>query len=226
MCSRLLRFKNYPYYVKTDKIFDKTTKYFFKVTTSEERSVTESTDSTAKLKRATSESEKEKKEEKKETLNEKIDRLALECSEDDEDFDVSDQSVIFLFNTRYLFIYLFFFILDDIIKFIVHSNGVSRSRSICGFEENSVTLLRQIARFDDTPLVSFIFLVRCCTRMCFCMIGKIYLAIRYRLFSRPNARRATRPATRTTTTRAATTTACPRVRSTTSLRTPSHSVKT
>lgn len=99
MCSRLLRFKNYPYYVKTDKIFDKTTKYFFKVTTSEERPVTESTDSTAKLKHATSE------EEKKETLNEKIDRLALECSEDDEDFDVSDQSVIFLFNTRYLFFF-------------------------------------------------------------------------------------------------------------------------
>lgn len=110
MRSRLLRFKNYPYYVKTDKIFDKTTKYFFKVTTSEERSVTESTDSTAKLKHATSESEKEEKKEKKEkkeTLNEKIDRLALECSEDDEDFDVSDQSVIFLFNTRYLFIFFF-----------------------------------------------------------------------------------------------------------------------
>lgn len=156
------------------KIFDKTTKYFFKVTTSEDRSVTESTDSTAKLKHATSESEKEEKKKKKETLNEKIDRLALECSEDDEDFDVSDdQSVIFLFNTRYLF--FFFFILDDIIKFIVHSNGVSRSQSICGFEENSVTLLRQIARnagFDDTPLVSFIFLVRCCTCMCFCMIGR------------------------------------------------------
>lgn len=67
----------------------------------------ESTDSTAKLKHATSESEKEekKKEKKKETLNEKIDRLALECSEDDEDFDVSDQSVIFLFDTRYLFIF-------------------------------------------------------------------------------------------------------------------------
>lgn len=134
--------------LKTDKIFDKTTKYFFKVTTSEERSVTESTDSTAKLKHATSESEKE---EKKETLNEKIDRLALECSEDDEDFDVSDQSVIFLFNTRYLFIY-FFFILDDIIKFIVHSNGVSRSQSICGFEENSVTLLRQIARATSSTI--------------------------------------------------------------------------
>lgn len=119
---------------------------FFKVTTSEERSVTESTDSTAKLKHATSESEKEeKKKEKKETLNEKIDRLALECSEDDEDFDVSDQSVIFLFNTRYL-LFFFFFIPDDTIKFIVHSNGVSRSQSICGFEENSVTLLRQIAR--------------------------------------------------------------------------------
>lgn len=112
MCSRLLRFKNYPYYVKTDKIFDKTTKYFFKVTTSEERSVTESTDSTAKLKHATSESEKEeKKKEKKETLNEKIDRLALECSEDDEDFDVSDQSVIFLFNTRYLFIFFSFWMI-------------------------------------------------------------------------------------------------------------------
>lgn len=95
------------------KIFDKTRKYFFKVTTSEDRSVTESTDSTAKLKHATSESEKEEKKKKKETLNEKIDRLALECSEDDEDFDVSDdQSVIFLFNTRYLFIFFSFWMIS------------------------------------------------------------------------------------------------------------------
>ncbi|XP_071555966.1 uncharacterized protein [Temnothorax nylanderi] len=54
------------------------------VTTLEEKSVTESMESTAKLKDSSSESEKE---EKKETLNEKIDRLALENSEDDEDFD-------------------------------------------------------------------------------------------------------------------------------------------
>ncbi|XP_024877770.1 uncharacterized protein LOC112458394 isoform X1 [Temnothorax curvispinosus] len=54
------------------------------VTALEEKSVTESTESTAKLKDSSSESEKE---EKKETLNEKIDRLALENSEDDEDFD-------------------------------------------------------------------------------------------------------------------------------------------
>ncbi|XP_077269954.1 uncharacterized protein LOC143901459 isoform X2 [Temnothorax americanus] len=51
------------------------------VTTLEEKSVTESTESTAKLKDSSSESEKE------ETLNEKIERLALENSEDDEDFD-------------------------------------------------------------------------------------------------------------------------------------------
>lgn len=51
------------------------------VTTSEEKSV----DSTTKVKDSTSEAEKEEK--KEETLNEKLDRLALENSEDDEDFD-------------------------------------------------------------------------------------------------------------------------------------------
>ncbi|XP_011687604.1 PREDICTED: rRNA biogenesis protein rrp36 isoform X3 [Wasmannia auropunctata] len=53
-------------------------------TTSEEKSVTESMDSTEKLKDSSSESEEEEKEE---TLDEKIDRLALDSSEGDEDFD-------------------------------------------------------------------------------------------------------------------------------------------
>ncbi|XP_025990099.1 uncharacterized protein LOC105202133 isoform X2 [Solenopsis invicta] len=56
-------------------------KHEIKVTTSEEKSV----DSTTKVKDSTSEAEKEEK--KEETLNEKLDRLALENSEDDEDFD-------------------------------------------------------------------------------------------------------------------------------------------
>lgn len=81
-------------------------------------------DSTAKLKDSTSEEEEEEKEEEKkeeekkeeekmeeeneeeekeETLNEKIDRLALENSEDDEDFDVSNQISVFSFNIRYSF---------------------------------------------------------------------------------------------------------------------------
>ncbi|XP_011687605.1 PREDICTED: uncharacterized protein LOC105449867 isoform X4 [Wasmannia auropunctata] len=55
-------------------------------TTSEEKSVTESMDSTEKLKDSSSESEEEEKEE---TLDEKIDRLALDSSEGDEDFDRS-----------------------------------------------------------------------------------------------------------------------------------------
>lgn len=45
-------------------------------------------DPTAKMKEDSSESEEEEKEE---TLNEKIDRLASESSEGDEDFDVSGQ---------------------------------------------------------------------------------------------------------------------------------------
>lgn len=109
MCSWLLyRFKNYSSYIKIyKKIFVQTTKNFFKVTTtseeklkekSEEKSVTESMDSTSTSEHSTSESEKHEKEEKekeqKETLKEKIDRLALENSEDDESFKVS---FIFLF---------------------------------------------------------------------------------------------------------------------------------
>lgn len=79
-----------------------------------------------------SESEEEKEEEK-ETLKEKIDRLALESSENDEDFDVSDQVLYFCLTFD-----VHFFILDGITQFVVDSNGVSRSQSIYGFEENSV----------------------------------------------------------------------------------------
>ncbi|KAL0101119.1 hypothetical protein PUN28_018756 [Cardiocondyla obscurior] len=53
-------------------------------TTTEEKSVTESMDSTAKLKDSDSESEAE---EEKETLNEKLDRLAMDNSESDENFE-------------------------------------------------------------------------------------------------------------------------------------------
>lgn len=119
-----------------------------------------------------SESEEEK-EEQKETLKEKIDRLALESSENDEDFDVSDQVLYFCltFDVR-------FFILDAIIhnrfKWGFTFTINLRIRRKLG----DLTLLRQIARsgLDDTPLASYIFLVRCCTCMCFCTIGKIYLA--------------------------------------------------
>ncbi|KYQ52569.1 hypothetical protein ALC60_08285 [Trachymyrmex zeteki] len=63
---------------------------------SEEKSVTESMDSTSTSEHSTSESEKHEKEEKekeqKETLKEKIDRLALENSEDDESFKPDEYS--------------------------------------------------------------------------------------------------------------------------------------
>lgn len=84
---------------------------FFKVTTiSEENSVTESADSPAKLKDSASESEEENN---RETLNERIDRLALADSEDDEDFDVSDQVSYFCLTSD-----IHFLIPDAIVKFI------------------------------------------------------------------------------------------------------------
>lgn len=105
-------------------------KHLFKTTTiSEERSVMESTDSTTKLQDSTNESEEEEEEE---TLNEKIDRLALETSGDDEDFDVSDRISCFC-----LIFDIHFFILNAIIKFVVDLSGVLQS--ICEFEGNSVT---------------------------------------------------------------------------------------
>lgn len=117
--------------IKSNKIIDKTMKHFFKATTtSEEKSVTES-DSAAKLNDSACESEEEKK---NETLNEKIDRLASENSENDEDFDVSDQVSYFRLTSGSQFL-----ILDAIIKFIVDSSGVSCSQSICEFGGNSVT---------------------------------------------------------------------------------------
>lgn len=79
----------------------------------------ESMDSTAKVKDSTNESEKEEEE----TLNEKIARLALESSEDDEDFDVSDQVSYFC-----LIFDVYFLILDAVIKFTVDSNCISHSQ--------------------------------------------------------------------------------------------------
>lgn len=63
-------------------------------TTSEEKSATESTDATEKQENMTScsESEEDEKNEEEETLKEKIDRLALESSDEDEDFDPADCS--------------------------------------------------------------------------------------------------------------------------------------
>lgn len=130
---------------------------FFKVTTtSEEKSVTESMDSTVKSKDSASESEEEEKEE---TLREKIDRLALENSENDEDFDVSNQVyIIFLFNIRCSFFHPGCY-------YSIHSRFKRRftfTINLIRRKLDDLTLLRQIARsgFDDTPLASFIFLVR------------------------------------------------------------------
>lgn len=63
-------------------------------TTSEEKSATESTDATEKQGNLTSSSESEEDEEneEEETLKEKIDRFALESSDEDEDFDPADCS--------------------------------------------------------------------------------------------------------------------------------------
>ncbi|XP_011256743.2 transcription initiation factor TFIID subunit 11 isoform X1 [Camponotus floridanus] len=65
-------------------------------TTSEEKSATESTDATEKQENLTSCSEssssEDEKNEEEETLKEKIDRLALESSDEDEDFDPADCS--------------------------------------------------------------------------------------------------------------------------------------
>lgn len=76
-------------------LFNETTRRFFKptTTTSEEKSATESTDATEKQENMTScsESEEDEKNEEEETLKEKIDRLALESSDEDEDFDVSNR---------------------------------------------------------------------------------------------------------------------------------------
>lgn len=80
--------------------FDEITKRFFKATiTSEEKSVTESTDNTEKQRNLISHSESEGNEEindedeDEETLEEKINRLALESSDEDEDFDVSNRDI-------------------------------------------------------------------------------------------------------------------------------------
>ncbi|XP_050455986.1 uncharacterized protein LOC126853900 isoform X4 [Cataglyphis hispanica] len=67
--------------------------------TSEEKSVTESTDNTEKQRNLINHSESEEDEElndedeDEETLEEKIDRLALESSDEDEDFDPADCTV-------------------------------------------------------------------------------------------------------------------------------------
>lgn len=80
-----------------------------------------------------SESSESEEEEKKETLNEKIDRFALENSEDDEDFDVSDQVSYFCLTSDNSFSLL----PDAIVKFI---ESIQASfQSICRFEGNSVT---------------------------------------------------------------------------------------
>ncbi|KAL6428875.1 hypothetical protein ACFW04_008009 [Cataglyphis niger] len=60
--------------------------------TSEEKSVTESTDNTEKQRNLINHSESEEDEDE-ETLEEKIDRLALESSDEDEDFDPADCTV-------------------------------------------------------------------------------------------------------------------------------------
>ncbi|KYM82022.1 hypothetical protein ALC53_07506 [Atta colombica] len=104
------KLKNYSCYIKIhNKIFNKTTKNSFKVTTSkekseekseekpEEKSVAESIDSTTASKHSMCKSEEKKqeeeeKEEREETLIEKINRLALENSEDDEDFEANEYS--------------------------------------------------------------------------------------------------------------------------------------
>ncbi|XP_070172000.1 clumping factor A isoform X3 [Polyergus mexicanus] len=65
-------------------------------TTSEEKSVTESTDNTEKQRNLISHSESEEmndKDEDEETLEEKINRLALESSDEDEDFDPANCTV-------------------------------------------------------------------------------------------------------------------------------------
>lgn len=54
--------------------------------------MTESTDAAEKQENLTSESEDEENEEE-ETLKEKIDRLALENSDEDENFDVSNRGI-------------------------------------------------------------------------------------------------------------------------------------
>lgn len=78
------------------RVFNETTRRFFKPTTSEEKSATESTDTMEKQENLTScsESEEDEKNEEEETLKEKIDRLALESSDEDEDFDVSNRDAL------------------------------------------------------------------------------------------------------------------------------------
>lgn len=90
------------------KVFDERARHFFKVTTtSEEKSVTESTDDTEKPRNLISDSDSEEneeemedKQEKKETLEEKIDRLASESSDEDEDFDVSNRDVTYWWDIQ------------------------------------------------------------------------------------------------------------------------------
>jgi len=77
---------------------------FFKpTTTSEEKSATESTDAEKQGNLTScSESEEGEENEEEETLKEKIDRLALESSDEDEDFDVSNRDALMKLVDKYV----------------------------------------------------------------------------------------------------------------------------